>query len=380
MGISVNWATKVITVAKVAEAYFTLVQASPTEIWQLDLNGFRLVLKDLEDDEAGIVYLDTHSHNPPVDVGGVTLSRVVEIINGYTVTFEDGQYAVNLGGANSNVGDVVNVNQVSVRSANSAGLVTSAAIEFGEYQGRVTIDTANTTGAAVAGSVYPTGTLRQPSNNVPDALVIAAARGFTTAYFLGDLTLDTGHDADGLILLGTSHIQSVLTVNPGASVMTSVFKDCEVVGTLDGDNQLNDCIVGDLTYFSGHIHTCGLKGKVTLSGADASVLSDCNTIDPNSPPTVDMGGSDQDLSMPNFSGLLTIENMTGGYAGVGLLGGQVILDSTVTGGTVFVSGVGLLTDAGGNRIDSGTWNGVTIINTTVSTVEIVEEVWAKVLP
>ena len=377
MAITVNWATKVISVPK---ADTTLIQASPTEIRQLDLNTFRLTLKDLEDGEEGIVYLDTHRHVAPITVGGVELARVVEIINDYTVTFEDGQYAVNLAGANSNVGDRVNVNQVSVRSANSAGLVTSQAIEFGEYEGRVTIDTGNLTGTAVAGSIYPTGTLRQPSDNVHDALVIAAARGFTTMYFLGDLTLDTGHDADGLILLGTSHIQSTLTVNSGASVMNSVFQDCKVLGTLDGNNQLNDCIVGDLTYFSGHIHTCGLNGTVTLSGAEASVLSDCKTIDPNSPPTIDMGGSGQDLSMPNYSGLLTIENMSNGYAGVGLLGGQVILDSTVTGGTVFVAGVGMLVDEAGDRIDSGTWNGATIINTTVSTVEIVEEVWNKVLP
>ena len=86
---------------------------------------------------------DTHRHNPPVDVGGVSLARVVEIINGYTLTFEDGQYAVNLYGANTNAADVVNVNQVSVRSSNSAGLVTSAAIEYGEYGGGVTIDVIN---------------------------------------------------------------------------------------------------------------------------------------------------------------------------------------------------------------------------------------------
>jgi hypothetical protein len=53
----------------------------------------------------------------------VVLAMVIEIINGYTVTFEDGQYAVNLVGANSNVGDKVNLNDVSVRSANSAGLI-----------------------------------------------------------------------------------------------------------------------------------------------------------------------------------------------------------------------------------------------------------------
>ena len=121
MAISIDWGTKIISIPK---ADTQLVQSSPTEIRQLDLDAFRLDLKALEDDAAGMPFLDTHRHVGPITVGGVTLARVIEIINGYTVTFEDGQYAVNLVGANSNVGDVTNVNQVSIRSANSAGLTS----------------------------------------------------------------------------------------------------------------------------------------------------------------------------------------------------------------------------------------------------------------
>lgn len=119
-GITIDWGAKVIFVPKFVSA---LVQSSPSEVRQLDLDVFRLALKDLEDSDNGIVFPTTHNHNTTVTVGGVTLARVIEIINGYTVTFEDGQYAINLTGANSNVGDVVNLNQVSVRVVNSAGLV-----------------------------------------------------------------------------------------------------------------------------------------------------------------------------------------------------------------------------------------------------------------
>ena len=119
MAITINWLTKVINVPR---ADMALVQASP-EIRQLDVDAFRLELKDIEDSE-GMPYVDTHRHVSTITVGGVTLARVVEIINGYTVTFEDGQYAVNLVGANNNIGDVTNVNQVSVRSSNSAGLTS----------------------------------------------------------------------------------------------------------------------------------------------------------------------------------------------------------------------------------------------------------------
>jgi len=92
-------------------------------IYELDLDNFRKALKRLEDSEAGMAHPDTHRHNTEVVIGGITYARFIEIINGYTVTFKDGQYAVNLVGANSNVGDVINMNQVSVRSANTAGLV-----------------------------------------------------------------------------------------------------------------------------------------------------------------------------------------------------------------------------------------------------------------
>ena len=118
--ISIDYGTRVIYVPKVDT---TLVQSTPFEIRQLDIDTFRLTLKDIEESEEGMPFPDTHRHFSPVSVGGVNLAMVVEIINRYTVTFEDGQYAVNLTGANSNIADRVNVNQVSVRSSNSAGLI-----------------------------------------------------------------------------------------------------------------------------------------------------------------------------------------------------------------------------------------------------------------
>src|SRR3990167_3435401 len=122
MAISINFPTGVISVPK---ADMTLVQSTPIEIRELNINTFRLALKNLEDDAEGQVWPTTHNHNTIVAVGGVTLARVVEIINGYTVTFEDDSYAVNLVGANSNIADVVNLNTVSIRAANSAGLIQS---------------------------------------------------------------------------------------------------------------------------------------------------------------------------------------------------------------------------------------------------------------
>lgn len=117
MAISIDWGTKVITVPQADLDY-----VSPG-LYELDVDEFRLALKNLEDSEDGMSFPDTHRHNTEVTLAGVTYARTVEIINGYTVTFEDGQYTVRCVGANHNIGDVKNVNQVSLLVGNSAGLI-----------------------------------------------------------------------------------------------------------------------------------------------------------------------------------------------------------------------------------------------------------------
>lgn len=123
MAITVAWGSKIISVPK---ADTTLVDAGPPEIRKYDVFAkLWTELKALEDDADGMVSVDPQSHNTTVTVGGVTLSHVVRIINGFTVTFESGSYQVNLEGANHNVLDVANMNATALRSSNSAGLIVS---------------------------------------------------------------------------------------------------------------------------------------------------------------------------------------------------------------------------------------------------------------
>lgn len=121
MALSINWITKVITVP---QADLSLISGT---LYELDTNAFRLELKDIEDGE-GMPYLDTHRHNTEVTVAGTTFARTLEIINGYSVEFEDGQYSVRLVGSNNNIFDVENgilvQNQVQVIPTNAAGLIT----------------------------------------------------------------------------------------------------------------------------------------------------------------------------------------------------------------------------------------------------------------
>jgi len=121
MALSINWLTKVITIPK-ADLTF-----DSGTLYGLDTNDLRKWLKDIEDNEEGIAHLDTHRHNTEVTVAGVTYARTIEIINGYSITFEDGQYTVILSGSNNNIFDVasgiLNQNQVQVIPTNSAGYI-----------------------------------------------------------------------------------------------------------------------------------------------------------------------------------------------------------------------------------------------------------------
>ncbi len=117
MALTVTWNTKVINVLQAD------LNNLGSGIFELDMNQFRKDLNALQAASEGIPFETTHNHTAPVDIGGITLARVVELINGYTVTFENLQYAVNLVGANTNLQDVANVNQVSIRAGNTAGLV-----------------------------------------------------------------------------------------------------------------------------------------------------------------------------------------------------------------------------------------------------------------
>lgn len=117
MPISINHLTRVIYVP---QDYLTSLGGSN---YGLDVNQFRLAVKVWEASEVGETMPDAIRHNTEVTLAGITFARTVEIINGYSVEFEDGIYSVTLSGANTNLPDVLVLNGVSVRSANSAGMI-----------------------------------------------------------------------------------------------------------------------------------------------------------------------------------------------------------------------------------------------------------------
>lgn len=118
MALSVNALTRVIYIPQA-----DLISLGGGK-FQHDLNAFRLELKDWEDSPEGMDFPDTHRHETQSILSGVTYARKVEIINGYTVEYENGTYQVECVGANHNVADVKVINSVSLIIGNSAGLIS----------------------------------------------------------------------------------------------------------------------------------------------------------------------------------------------------------------------------------------------------------------
>lgn len=342
MAISIDWPTKVISINK---SDMVQIQTTPVEIYQMNMDALHLVLRNLEDDEVGMAFETTHSYSDPVSVGGVILARVVEIINGYTVTFQDGQYRVNLSGANTNLADVTNVNQVSVASSNSAGLQDLSTLLAASYQGEVVLDLVK----GQAGTVVPIGTRSTPCNNFDDAKTIAENFNLRTIRIKNDVTLENCDFSDGFVFTGDNQVTDQLTLHPSANVRNCTFENLTIQGTVDGNNLYQRCITKDMTYSSGFFYDCSLDGVITIVAGELLSLLGCfsNRLAGQADPIVDMGGNGQ-LIVRGYNGALQIINHNDdsgdGDTCIDMASGVIRLEASITAGLWPIRGIATVFD------------------------------------
>ena len=340
MNLIMEWGSKNIIVPR---AEMLQIQTTPVEVRQLDLNEFRLALHSEQESDAGITYLHMHEHNPPVTVAGVTLAQVVSIVNGYTVTFEDGSYNVNIVGGNSNVADNVIKNQVGVNTANSAGLQDSQSLQASSFGGVVSVDKIR----GVSGTTFPIGTKGTPSNNIQDSKLILNNQNMNTIEIIGSLTLDAGDDVSNLIIRGTNPMTSILTVNPDAITDNLYVRDLYFTGTLDGGSILRECVLGEVVYFNGYIEHCALTSSTIYVNGVAVILNCSAGATCISSPVIDLTDA-QGLAIRNFDGNLKIvEKHNTGACQIGMNGILELDDSVDIGviklyGDAIVEGTGTL--------------------------------------
>jgi hypothetical protein len=265
--------------------------------------------------------------------------------------------------ANGNDMDAVETTaytQIIKTSSSSATLQELQDIQYASFNGGVTIDVLS----SYSGITYPVGTPRQPVNNLADAMIIAAERGFTTLFIIGNITIDSSGDYTGMRFVGENPSKSILTVASAAVVLGCEFRDGLLGGVLDGNARVECCIVDDLSYVYGCIYNSVLKGKVTLDGNNPAIIVDCRCYPQTEIAEIDMGGSGQDLGVRDFNGKIRIKNLTGANtATLDMNSGEIILDSTCTTGTIICRGIAKLTDNS---------NGSIVINELLS----VTTIWA----
>lgn len=227
-------------------------------------------------------------------------------------------------------------------SSSSATQSEQDALRYASYQGAVWLDVTSSN----VGTLYPSGNVEYPVNNVIDATEICNELGFRVIQVLGNLTTnDVLHDIRDLKLIGVSHVNSELIIGEDTQCLRTSFEGFKISGFLDGDSEIVNCIVEDLTYFNGHIHNSYLAGTIALRGAEGANITECSILDIQDTPIIDAGGTGQDLMMPNFSGRVVIANLTGNsQLGIGLSSGDVIVDSTCTAGAIAISGSGKVYD------------------------------------
>ena len=342
MPTTVDWLNRIIYPDR---ADMIQVQVTPIPIYQLNIDDFRLELTFLLGDVPGMPFIDTHIYNPPVTVSGVTLARVMEIINSYTVTFlPDSAWAVDIVGGNSNISDRTNPNNVSVRSANSAGLQDAESLQQTAFGGQVAIDIIN----GVPGTTFPRGTRSTPVSNLADAHIIAEERGLGEFLIVNSMTLATETVADGYTFTADNLSVTTVTIDPSVDITNAIFTDITVQGTLDGNNIFRSCHMLDCEYVSGSLYNCGLEGTITLGGGGQASLIDCHSEFAGGGvgqlATLDMGGM-ASLVVRGYSGGLALENYAGGGAvSIDMNSGRVIVMPDVTAGDIYIRGVSSVED------------------------------------
>lgn len=341
MALQIDWGTRVITVQ---QADLLQVQSTPIEVYELNLSDFHDELRDIEDDALGMPHPDTHDYQSPTTISGVTLALVVEMINNYTVTFlPDSPWAVNIVGGNSNVADVVNPNNVSVRTANSAGLQDAESLQAASFSGQVALDVVN----GVAGTTFPRGTRQTPVNNLADAKIIADQRGIPEIVVFESMIISGIDMSDGYTFTSDNPGLVTVTIDPSADVSNARFHQLTLQGTMDIGNSCADCTILNLTNVSGSLTDCGLEGSITLAAGTKTSMIDCHSefagAGPGQAAVVDMGGT-ADLVVRDYLGGLSLSNHSDGDVSLDVASGRIVVESTVTAGTITIRGVAEVTD------------------------------------
>ena len=221
-------------------------------------------------------------------------------------------------------------------------LVDGAFQQDMSFDGAVHIDAVNGT----AGTRYPQGTMLYPVNNFDDAVTVANLHNITTLHLVSDFTIPASANLTGFHIVGEGRRLTTVSIDQDATLEECIIRDCYVTGVLDNESTLVHCTAEDVELRNGNLEDCTLLGTITLAGnvnAVAKIIDCWSGVPGTSTPIIDMGGAAGGLSVRGYHGGLTLRNKSGtSSVSVDMASGQLILEATVTAGTIVARGIGKL--------------------------------------
>lgn len=269
-------------------------------------------------------------------------------------------------------------------ASSSATTREQAAIEYASFGGGVNYDADNGYPGIGQHGSHNIGTPAAPSSDIFDSRTIATAWGFNIGFINGNMTIPL-YELDGITpfamsrfkLYGAGKDRSTFFIPDAAEVSETSYFDAKVTGYLDGRNTLVDCFIENLHYIKGYIELCVLSGigEITLGGTDTASFLGC--FSGKGLPVINLGGSGQSLVVEDHSGSLRLINKTGSESvTIGIKAGTIVVDmTTVTNGTINVSGTGFMEDENGNAIKSGSYGDLVVVNRLSNALNTAITVW-----
>lgn len=253
----------------------------------------------------------------------------------------------------------------AVRTASSSATIQEQTdIQFSSFGGAVHVNLMS----PYSGTEFPIGTSRQKVNNWIDALAIADARGLGNFHVHGTTLIDSGLNFTDKNFYGSSPSKTYFIVDTAAQVLGCEFYDASIEGILDGYSSIRRCNIFNLNYISGFVYDCILNDTITLLG-DAHFLNCMSGIPGATPPIIDFNNSVSSLSIRDYNGGIKLINKSGSEpVSIDLNSGQIIIDSTVTNGTITCRGTGKI-------IDNSTGSAIVDSTYLVSPISVANAVW-----
>jgi len=314
MAISIDWGTRIISVPQADLTFLSGVNYS------LNTETFRLALRDLEDSPEGIVFPKTHNHSTAVLLGGVSYARIIEIINGYTITFEETgtPYSVSLVGSNNNILAVTNLGTVQIASNNSGGLIgvteLTNTVYHLSFDSGIWIDQQGGYTAITVPEFELLGSSRYPAKDIGTAKEARDHHALPKRlYVIGNLDIGNSDNLQGWDVTGQNAFRTMVNVDDLANVTGTAFSEVTLHNsTLDGNSILRQSVLSDTTFVNGYVFQCYLVGTTVLGGAaQGDFMNSYSGVAGTGTPTIDLGGSGQALTMRAYTGGILLINKTG---------------------------------------------------------------------